>query len=213
MREPCGPVRPLAQRVGLCCSGHDLSRKPPLLGQIGPGTGALLYRRLVQPPLLRRDVFALLARRTLGRLVGRGQPDQRAQLAAHLAEVEVGVEVLDQGEHVTLCAAAGIPPALALMIDDDDLALSAPVLQAVLRALRLIETEAAFFQNHCAANRRPQLIDFRIAGHSECPRGVPLPRGSHRPLQTEPISTGSSTERLTAAMWLPASRQRRSLRH
>ena len=69
----------------------------------------------------------------------RGDPHEVAKHAPCLAEAQSGVEVLDEGEDVTLAFAERIPPAAAAVIDDHDLARTAAVFEAAARALGTVE--------------------------------------------------------------------------
>ena len=87
-----------------------------------------------------------------------------AQHAADPAKVQRRVEVLGQAEHVALGVAARVPPALAVVVDDDDLAGAATVLQVVAAASPLIQLVAAThpLQQGGAVHPRLQLLDLRI---------------------------------------------------
>jgi hypothetical protein len=64
-----------------------------------------------------------------------GDPHEAAEHATCLAEVQPGwVEVLDEGEDVALGLAQRIPPAAAVVVDDQDLARAVAVFQAAAGA-------------------------------------------------------------------------------
>ena len=66
--------------------------------------------------------------------------DKPSQLAAHLAEIEVRIEVLHEVEDVALGRALRVPPAAAIMIDDQHLALLSAIFEGTARAFSPVQT-------------------------------------------------------------------------
>jgi hypothetical protein len=79
-----------------------------------------------------------------------------AQLLSHLPEVEAGVEVVDQVEHVALRLARRVPPAAAVLVDDQDLTVAAAVFLGAAGALVLVQS--------------PATQTFRVCGLQSCRR-------------------------------------------
>ena len=94
----------------------------------------------------------------------RRDPDETAQHLSDLAEIETRLEMLNKGEHVALGAARRVPPAVAAMVDDDDLAWPTPVFQGVARALALVERPAApeLFKEGSTIHAAPEQLQLRV---------------------------------------------------
>ena len=93
------------------------------------------------------------------------QAREFAQALADMAEVDPRLQPLDQTEHIALGVAGRIPPAASAVADDQDLALSAAILQAELRALLPVELpwRRRTLQHDGAMHLVAQFFDFRVA--------------------------------------------------
>ena len=97
--------------------------------------------------------------------VGRIPTNPRStQHAARRAEAQSGVEVLDQGEDVTLAVAQWIPPAMAVMVDDQDFFFASAVFQAVRGTLCAVELPRWLqpFQQRGTAHAGLQPFNLRV---------------------------------------------------
>ena len=74
--------------------------------------------------------------------------------------------MLDEVEHVALGVAGRVPPAVAVMVDDDDLAGSTPILQGPFRALTRIEFPATHhsLEDGRAVHGLAEQLQLRIGG-------------------------------------------------
>jgi hypothetical protein len=70
----------------------------------------------------------------------RRDPNEAAQHTACVAESQAGFEVADKAEDVALAVAQRVPPAAAVMIDDDDFALAPAVFEAAATALSAVQS-------------------------------------------------------------------------
>src|ERR1700732_1855579 len=92
--------------------------------------------------------------------------DEPSQLPAHLAEVEVRIEVLHEVENVALGRALRVPPAAAVMVDDQYLALLAAIFEGTARALPPVKTprRRPAFEQRGAVHPSAELLELRILG-------------------------------------------------
>ena len=99
--------------------------------------------------------------------IGRLQAGEWSQHSPDLAEVQSGLEVLDEGQYVALGGAGRVPPASTLMSDEDDLAYATPILQTVAGALPLVElpSRRVTLEQDGAAQPCPQRLQLCIAAH------------------------------------------------
>ena len=186
VREPGAAARPLAHGVEQVGCLQDAGRQRARDGEVGPARRPLAQPTAPGPALGRRHDGLLPRACAFRHRVGRAHADHAAQQLAHLAEVEAGVEPLRQGEHVALGLRHRVPPALAVVVDDQHLAGAAPVLQAPPRAVGPVQAVAAPLQQQRAAHARPQLAQLRIASaHVRAPvsggRAEPGPGGGRPP--------------------------------
>src|SRR6266478_1742355 len=92
--------------------------------------------------------------------------DEPSQLPAHLAEVEVRIEVLHKVENVALGRALRVPPAAAIMIDDQDLALLAAKFEGTACAFFAVQTPRRRppLEQRGAVHPSAELLELRILG-------------------------------------------------
>ncbi len=119
--EPGGAVRTLSDDVGPRRGGQHLIRESPAL-KVAPCVGASSQARPARPPLRHRDRGTTLVSRALVRGEVGSNSGKGSQHLTNVAEVEVGFEVLNETEDVTLGVSVWVPPAHAGMRDNDDLA-------------------------------------------------------------------------------------------
>ena len=162
--EPGAAAIALAHHVLPGCRGEDRRRQTALIGEVEPGG-----RALPQPgpggPALVEWLPAPALRLADQRRVGRRNPDQAAQHLAHVTEVQAGLEVLDEAEHVAFRLAERIPPAAAVMIDDQHLTLAAAILERPPGALACVQLPARHALQHRGATDGTQEGEFGIVGH------------------------------------------------
>src|SRR5208337_778186 len=136
--EAGGTARAFSSDVGPARSGPDFVGQSSAR-KIAPSVRAASQARPPRPSLGDRDRRLAFIPRALGRREVRLNSAQGPQHLAHLAEVETGLEVLDESEDVALGVAVRVPPACPAMRDDDDLARPVAVFKAALRAFLAIE--------------------------------------------------------------------------
>jgi hypothetical protein len=110
--------------------------------------------------------------RQLRRLgVRRCDTDQPAEFLAHVSEVQARIEILHQVENIALGAALWIPPAVSVVVDDQDLALAAAVFQGATGAFPAIEPPAGglALQNHSATYLTAKQLELRVIGSHGLP--------------------------------------------
>jgi hypothetical protein len=143
--------------------------------------------------------------------------DEWAQEPSHGAEVTAWVEMLHEGEDIALGCALRVPPAMAVVIDDDDFGRAAAEFQGGAGALPAVELPGEGFENDGTADGVAELIAFWVvAGHwfrllAEDGPGV---RSDVSPRMTLPLRS-PATAKLTrgkGAALLAAAAQRRPLR-
>ena len=140
--------------------------------------------------------FGCVAQRSAGGLSGRfffraaerlgeswGEPDEFAQDLADLAEIKARFEMLDKVEDVALGIALRVPPASALVVENEDFAASAPVFEAVFGALLAIDLPGRrlVFEECGAMDSFAQVLDLGvITRHVSCSRSRTGPSGGRR---------------------------------
>ncbi|GAV36951.1 hypothetical protein ROTAS13_04641 [Roseomonas sp. TAS13] len=164
MGEPHGAIGPLPDGIGYRGRPKHAARQAPGIGQVSPGSRARADG-LRRGPALRRRKASLHAGAhpfVLGK--AGGQTDHLAQQLADVTEVQLGAEVPHQAEHIALGGSPGIPPAASAVVDDDDLALATPVLQAIPGAFRLVQLPGRRqpFQQGGAVHALPQPLQFLV---------------------------------------------------
>src|SRR6185437_11919692 len=113
---------------------QDARRQASHLGQIAPDWKTPAQAGSCAPPLRQRPLGTGAAIDAQGLRKGGGNADEPTKDLPDLAEIEVGIEMLHQIEHVALRRAMRVPPATAVVVDDDDLALAAAVFQGAAGA-------------------------------------------------------------------------------
>ena len=98
--------------------------------------------------------------------MARRQPDEAPKHLTDCSKVQRLIEVLNQVEHIALGAAGWVPPSMAVMVDDDDLALAAAVFQGALGAFSNVQLPAAdhAFQHGGAVHALPEHVQLRVRG-------------------------------------------------
>ena len=164
MGEPGTAVRTLPNCVGALRRGHDEGRQPAFAGQIAPcgRAGAKAWPR---PPAFRQGVIRAAAlRRAQDCRGGWNDANEGPQNLPYLAEVDGGVEILHQVEDVASRRAQRIPPAAAVMVDDEDLTRSPPILERPARASLAIEAPRREkpFEQRGAVHVGSQQVEFVV---------------------------------------------------
>ena len=137
-----------------------------LTSQISPGIRSAPQTGTPGPALRDRSVGFPARPAADGFRVARRDAHEAPQHLPDLAEVEAGVQVLDEVEHIALGVAGRVPPAVAVMVDDDDLAGSTAIFQGPFRALTHIQFPAAHhsFEDSRAVHGLAEQLQLRIGG-------------------------------------------------
>ena len=183
MGEPGAPIRPLAQNIGGARRRQDAKGKLAVLGEISPGVGPWRAFWLCGPAIGGRAVGEVLfpPAESLGE--SWGAPDEFAQDLADLAEIKARFEMLDKVEHVALGIALRVPPASALVVENEDFAASAPVFEAMFGALLAIDLPGRrlVFEERGAMDSFAQVLDLGvITWHVSCSRSRTGPSDGRR---------------------------------
>src|SRR5206468_9043256 len=139
VREPSAPMRTAADRVLAYRPGQDGFRDRPLRCQVRPGRVPALNGAPPGPALGGSGAGFWSAFTDCGR-EGRDHAHEAPQRLADLAEAERRFQIPHQGKHVAFGVARRVPPAASVMVDDDDLALTAAVFQRPTGALARIQS-------------------------------------------------------------------------
>ena len=87
-----------------------------------------------------------------------------------MAEIQASIEMLDEVEDIAFGFALRVPPALALVVDDENLALAAAIFEAMFRALSRINPpwRRLAFEHDGAMHFLAQLFYFRVGSGHPC---------------------------------------------
>lgn len=165
--KPGAPIRTEADRMLLCCLEQDCVGDGASSAQIQPRGVAAAEGGPSRPSLGGAGSTLGSTAITTELLVGRVYADIPPQHLANLAEGQRRIEVPDEREHIPLGVAGRIPPATAVMVDDDDLAGPASVFQGPFRALAPVQSPASFhvLQHGSTAHAGPKEVQLRIGMH------------------------------------------------
>ena len=135
-----------------------------MLGEISPGAGLGRALWLCGPAIGGRAVGKVLFPRAERIWESWGEPDEFAQDLADLAEIKARFEMLDKVEDVALGIALRVPPASALVVENEDLTASAPVFEAVFGALLAVDRPGRrlVFEECGAMNSFAQMLDLGV---------------------------------------------------
>jgi hypothetical protein len=139
MGEPGAAARACPHGVGYARNDQDAFRQSPLFDEEAPGRRAARQRPAAVPTLGNGNLRSPGAPRANGLGKRRGDADEIAQQAAGAAETQAGVEVADEAEDIAFALAQRIPPAVAVVVDDQDFARAAAVFEASAGAFRAVE--------------------------------------------------------------------------
>src|ERR1700733_3784271 len=165
MSEPGASGWALPQDAGRGSRLDDRRWKEPLPGEIAPGRRIRPHGLPIGPTFGDGSVRGFAAPCPFGDRKARRQSRKFAQALADMTEVYPLFQPLDQTEHIALGVAGRIPPAFAPVADNQDLALSAAILQAELGALLPVEHPGrqCTLEHDGAMHLVAQLFDFRVA--------------------------------------------------
>ena len=164
--EPGAAVGSFAQDVRPIRGLEDFGGQPAGTSEIGPDRGGAPQPRPRHPACGNRHAGVILRTAAQDLREGGCDADEPSQLPAHLAEVEVRIEVLHEVENVALGRALRVPPAAAIMVDDQYLALLAAIFEGTARAFFAVQTPRRHppLEQRGAAHPFAELLELRILG-------------------------------------------------
>src|SRR5580700_4160021 len=165
MSEPGAAGRALPQDAGRGSRLDDRRWKEALPGEIAPGRRTRPHRLPIGPTFGDGSVRSFAAPCPFSDRKARREAREFAQAPANMTEVDPRLQALDETEHIALSVAGRIPPAFTAVADDQDLALSAAILQAELGALLPVEHPGRqrTLEHDGAMHLVAQLFNFRVA--------------------------------------------------
>src|ERR1700727_1949616 len=165
MSEPSAAGRAHPQDAGRGSRLDNRRWKEALPGEIAPGRRTRPHGLPIGPTFGDGAVRGFAAPCPLGDRKARREAREFAQALSDMTEVDPRLQALDEAERIALGVAGRIPPALTAVADDQDLALSAAILQAELGALLPIEHPGrqCTLEHDGAMHLVAQLFDFRVA--------------------------------------------------
>src|ERR1700733_465867 len=165
MSEPGASGWALPQDAGRGSRLDDRRWKEPLPGEIAPGRRIRPHGMSAGPTFGDGSVRGFAAPCLFGDRKAWLKAGEFAQALSDMAEVGPRLQPLDQTEHIALGVTGRIPPAFAAVADNQDLALSAAILQAELGALLPVELpwRRRALQHDGAMHLVAQFFDFRVA--------------------------------------------------
>src|ERR1700733_14652050 len=165
MREPGAPGRALPQDARRGSRLDDRRWKEALPGEIAPGRRTRPHGPPIGPTFGDGSVRVFSAPCPVGDRKARLEACKFAQALADMTEVGRRLQPLDQTEDIALGVTRRIPPTASAVADDQDLALSAAILQAELGALLSVELpwRRRALQHDGAMHLVAQFFDFRVA--------------------------------------------------
>src|ERR1700733_5044152 len=165
MSEPGAAGRALPQDARRGSRLDDRRWKEPLPGEIAPGRRTRPHGLPIGPTFGDGSVRGFAAPCPFGDRKARRQSRELAQALSDMTKVDPRLQALDEAERIALGVAGRIPPAFTAVADDQDLALSAAILQAELGALLPVEHPGrqCTLEHDGAMHLVAQLFDFRVA--------------------------------------------------
>ncbi|KPH87746.1 hypothetical protein GLUCOINTEAF2_0204074 [Komagataeibacter intermedius AF2] len=158
-------MRAFLQRPLLSGNRDNMVGQPTDLRQIAPCSRPLPGCGATVPQfsgIAARSVTGSL--RTLDNFERRAPADQAAKFLPDMTEVLRGIEILDKLEDIALAVAFRVPPALAIVIDNNGLTVAAKfqVTGGTLRSGLPIQPEPGFLQHDGAVYGITKLIKFSL---------------------------------------------------
>src|ERR1700733_13510020 len=165
MSEPAAAGQALPQDAGRGSRLDDRRWKEALPGEIAPGRRTRPHGLPIGPTFGDGSVRGFAAPCPFGDRKARRQSRELAQALSDMTEVDPRLQALDEAERIALGVAGRIPPTASAVADDQDLALSAAILQAELGALLPVERpwRRCVLEHDGAMHLVAQLFDFRVA--------------------------------------------------
>ena len=166
VREPGAAIGSLAQDVRSVRGLEDAGGQPAGTSEIVPYRRGAPQAGPHHPARGNRLAGVVFRSGTEGLREGGHYADEPPQLPAHLAEVEVRLEVLHEVENVALGRALRVPPAAAVMVDDQYLALLAAIFEGTTRAFPPVKLPRRRppLEQRGTVHPSAELLELRILG-------------------------------------------------